>query len=73
MADVKKTFVPAPDRVPPSNAIGAFAWVRDNLFGSIGSAVATFLFFYLFFSYVPPFVEWAFDKRELDRYRSIRL
>ena len=58
MADVK-TFVPAPDRAPPSNAVGAFAWVRDNLFGSIGSSVATLLFFYLFFSYVPPFVEWA--------------
>ncbi len=58
MADVQ-TFVPAPDRVPPSNDVGAFAWVRDNLFGSIGSAVATFLFFYLFFIYVPPFVEWA--------------
>ena len=57
MADVK-TFVPAPD-APPSNAVGAFAWVRDNLFGSIGSAVATFLFFYLFLGYVPPFVEWA--------------
>ena len=47
MADVK-TFVPAPDRAPPSNAVGAFAWVRDNLFGSIGSSVATLLFFYLF-------------------------
>ena len=42
MADVK-TFVPAPDRAPPSNAVGAFAWVRDNLFGSIGSSVATFV------------------------------
>ncbi len=58
MADVK-TFVPAPDRAPPSNAVGAFAWVRDNLFGSIGSSVATLLFLYFFFSYVPPFVEWA--------------
>jgi len=36
MNDVK-TFVPAPDRAPPSNAVGPIAWVRENLFGSIGS------------------------------------
>lgn len=58
MADVK-TFVPAPDRAPPSSAVGPIAWIRDNLFGSIGSSIATLVFFYLFFSYVPLFVEWA--------------
>ena len=54
-----KIFVPAPDRAPPSNTLGPVAWVRENLFGSVSSSVATLLFFYLFFSYVPPFVEWA--------------
>ena len=47
MADVK-TFVPAPDRAPPSSAVGPIAWIRDNLFGSIGSSIATLVFFYLF-------------------------
>ena len=71
MADVK-TFVPAPDRAPPSNAVGAFAWIRDNLFGSIGSSVATLLFFYLFFSYVPPFVEWALINAKTQREKQVR-
>ena len=61
MSEVK-IFVPAPDRTPPSNTQGPFVWVRENLFGSITSSIATLLFFYLFFSYVPPFVEWAFIK-----------
>ena len=45
MADVK-TFVPALDRAPPSNVVGAFAWVRDNLFGSIGNSVDLAILFF---------------------------
>lgn len=58
MAEMK-TFIPMPNRPPPGNTRGPIHWIRENLFGSIGSSIATLVFFYFFYIYVPPFVEWA--------------
>ena len=60
MTDDLKTSVPIADRAPPDDVLGPIVWMRQNLFGSISSSFATLIFLYLFFSYVPPFVEWAF-------------
>jgi general L-amino acid transport system permease protein len=59
MANDVKTFVPMPDRAPPSNAVGAVAWIRQNLFNSVTSSITTLVFVYLIVMYVPPFIEWA--------------
>ena len=60
MSEVK-IFVPA-RIVATQQYAGSCCWLRENLFGSISSSIATLLFFYLCFSYLPPFVDWAFIK-----------
>ena len=59
MANDLKTFMPMPDRAPPSSAVGAVAWIRQNLFNSVSSSLTTLVFMYLIVMYVPPFIEWA--------------
>ena len=51
MADLK-IFVPAPDRAPPSNAVGAFAWIRDNL---LARSVVPLRHFYSFICFLVMF------------------
>ena len=53
------TFVRLPDRNPPSSTIGFIAWLRQNLFSSLTNTLTTILFCYLFYLYIPPFIEWA--------------
>jgi hypothetical protein len=59
MTDQNWQFAPIPDRAPPGTAVGPVAWIRDNLFGSVSSSLTTLLFLYLFFTYVPLFIDWA--------------
>lgn len=59
MANNSSQFVPIPDRAPPASQLGAIAWIRTNLFGSVSSSLTTLLFLYLFFTYVPAFIDWA--------------
>mgnify|MGYP000029432144 CR=1 FL=1 len=54
------TFKPAPDRAPPSQTVGPIAWVRDNLFSSIGNAVLTIAVIALLVINIPPLISWAF-------------
>ena len=59
MADSTLKFKKLPDREPPANTIGWIAWIRDNLFSSATNTLTTLLFVYLFYLYIPPFIEWA--------------
>ena len=59
MAKQIETFVRLPDRNPPSSTIGFIAWLRQNLFSSLTNTLTTILFCYLFYLYIPPFIEWA--------------
>ena len=59
MADSTLKFKKLPDRDPPENTIGWIAWIRDNLFSSATNTLTTLIFVYLFYLYIPPFIEWA--------------
>ena len=59
MADSTLKFKKLPDRAPPENTIGWIAWIRDNLFSSATNTLTTLIFVYLFYLYIPPFIEWA--------------
>ena len=52
-------FVKLPDRSPPGSSIGLFTWIRQNLFSSATNTLTTILFLYLFYLYIPPFLDWA--------------
>ena len=52
-------FVKLPDRSPPGSSIGAIAWTRQNLFSSATNTLTTILFLYLFYLYLPSFLDWA--------------
>ncbi|OZI40696.1 amino acid ABC transporter permease [Bordetella genomosp. 1] len=47
---------------PPSNQVGAWAWVKTRLFSSPMSILATVLLAWLVLMAVPAIVEWAFIK-----------
>jgi general L-amino acid transport system permease protein len=51
---------PAPEMKPPRLQIGALAWLRDNLFSSIGNSIVTIVGLYLIFTLVTGFFGWAF-------------
>ena len=59
MSENSTNFIKIPDREPPINSIGWLAWIRHNLFGSTTNTLITVLFFYLFYLYIPPFIDWA--------------
>ena len=59
MSENITNFIKIPDREPPINSIGWLAWIRHNLFGSTTNTLITVLFFYLFYLYIPPFIDWA--------------
>ncbi|MBT5574526.1 MAG: amino acid ABC transporter permease [Alphaproteobacteria bacterium] len=59
MSENSTNFIKIPDREPPINSIGWLAWIRHNLFGSTTNTIITVLFFYFFYLYIPPFVDWA--------------
>lgn len=45
---------------PPPNLVGPLAWLRQNLFSSIGNSVLTILGILLVYWMTVPFVQWAF-------------
>ncbi|WP_067221209.1 amino acid ABC transporter permease [Marinomonas gallaica] len=53
-------FKPSPSLPPPSNAVGAVAWVRKNFFSSPLNIFLTVFSFYILYLLVPPTIEWAF-------------
>lgn len=55
-----ETFLPTPPRKPPVSTVGPVAWVRANLFNTPSSTLTTLVFFGLLYTYIPPFVDWAF-------------
>jgi general L-amino acid transport system permease protein len=58
------TFTPHPDLPPPSTSVGAFAWLRNNLFSSWLNSLLTLAAIYLLILIVPPLVDWAFIKAD---------
>ncbi|AYN93745.1 MULTISPECIES: amino acid ABC transporter permease [Pseudomonas] len=49
-----------PDLPPPNRSIGAWAWMRANLFSSVYNTLLTLLALYLVWLLVPPMIKWAF-------------
>ena len=58
--DNTKTFTPIEARKPPSSSIGPIAWLKENLFSSIGNTLLTVFFAYLIIKYVPIILDWVF-------------
>ena len=59
MSAASGTFTPIAARPAPLATYGALGWVRRNLFGGPGSALATLTIIAALLYYVPPFIEWA--------------
>jgi general L-amino acid transport system permease protein len=59
-ADLELIDVPAADREPPPPAGGIVAWLRRNLFASIGSTVVTLACIAFLVWAIPPLVRWLF-------------
>jgi len=51
--------VPHPDLPPPVSAVGAFGWLRRNLFSSPFNAALTLLALYFLISLLLPILRWA--------------
>jgi general L-amino acid transport system permease protein len=49
-----------PDQAPPITVVGPIAWMRTNLFSSIGNTLLTILAVLLLIWIIPPFINWAF-------------
>ncbi len=45
---------------PPRSFVGPVAWLRDNLFASVGDTILTVLAAIIIFLAVPPLLDWAF-------------
>lgn len=58
MSNQTHTF--KPDLPPPPSSVGAWAWVRGNLFSSVGNTILTLLGLYIVWLIIPPVVNWAF-------------
>lgn len=52
--------LPVPAERPPRTASGPIAWMRVNLFGSVGSTILTLAAAWLIAVVVPPLIRWAF-------------
>jgi general L-amino acid transport system permease protein len=52
-------FAPTEPLPPPPNLVGPMAWLRQNLFSSIGNSVLTILGILLVYWMTVPFVHWA--------------
>ena len=52
MSNQTHTF--KPDLPPPPSSVGALAWIRGNLFSSVGNTLLTLLGLYLVWLIVPP-------------------
>ncbi|MEP6609496.1 MAG: ABC transporter permease subunit, partial [Burkholderiaceae bacterium] len=53
------TFAPVAARPAPAATYGLVGWLRRNLFGSAGSALATLTIIAALFYYVPALIDWA--------------
>ena len=53
-------FAPTEPLPPPPNLVGPMAWLRQNLFSSIGNSILTILGALLVYYITVPFVHWAF-------------
>ncbi|RDL44870.1 amino acid ABC transporter permease [Marinomonas piezotolerans] len=53
-------FKPSPSLPPPSNAVGATAWIKNNLFSSPLNIFLTVFSLYIVYLLVPPAIQWAF-------------
>ena len=53
-------FKPSPDRPAPSSEVGALAWLRHNLFSSIGNSIITVVILGLLAWFVPGMISWLF-------------
>lgn len=53
------TFTPIAARPAPVAVRGALKWIQLNLFGSIGSTIATLTVLAALFYYLPPLIRWA--------------
>jgi general L-amino acid transport system permease protein len=49
-----------PSLAPPSNTVGATAWIRQNLFSSPINSIFTLLGLYVVYLTIPPLLNWAF-------------
>ena len=58
MSNQTHTF--KPDLPPPPSSVGVLAWIRGNLFSSVGNTLLTLVGLYLVWLIVPPVVNWAF-------------
>ncbi|MGZ9076570.1 MAG: amino acid ABC transporter permease, partial [Burkholderiaceae bacterium] len=58
-ANSANDFTPVAARPAPVVTRGAVRWLRRNLFGSVGSVLATLTIIAALFYYVPGFFDWA--------------
>jgi general L-amino acid transport system permease protein len=50
----------APALPPPRSMVGPVAWLRQNLFASIGDTILTIVGFIIILMALPPLLDWAF-------------
>jgi general L-amino acid transport system permease protein len=60
MTDKKYIAGEHPDLPPPSNTIGAIAWIRENLLSSPANIIMTILSIWFLYVTVPPMLDWLF-------------
>jgi general L-amino acid transport system permease protein len=53
-----KEFNPLPDKPPPSQSVGPFAWIKNNLFSSLFNTVATVAIILFLVSVLPGLFNW---------------
>ena len=55
-----KTFKSLPAQPAPSTTVGPVAWLRENLFSSVGNSIITVAVVYFFIKYAIIVIDWAF-------------
>ena len=55
-----REFKPLPAQPAPAQTVGPIAWLRENLFSSIGNSIVTLVVVFFFFKYLFAIINWAF-------------
>ena len=55
-----REFTPLPAKPAPVDTIGPINWIKENLFSSVLSSIATILIALFLLSTLPGFIDWAF-------------